>query len=402
MLKAIGKLLYMVGKALGGDSVEKIKPCGTVDINIASSILLDKLEEMGCEAEIYLPDIEIKVYRKEDVESCYEMEEVSAIKYVAEVHDCYFDTDIAWSLGLFFADGSCGLRGNKFGGAWWRITNTDRSLLERAIIGLEKQWPNLKFEIVSYPSEAKGQLTNYGERRLGLNHLEIRPISRHNDGLRGKFIKEFREIFYSDKEKKMPPEMWGSPLRCKRAFLEGVIAGDGTKNRSCITIKGKMGLAGLIDCMLDCRWTFTIRDEKRIEDCRYIYYNRRREGIGKILEFLDGKDFVSVKEIVEKVGINRTSCRNFLDKLQEDKFIIERRLWSQRREVKLISPYTACDDFAAELYGKFAGLVWTNVHALSCFISDENIFYFIEPQTGKISQTLEGWQGNDIRFVLMR
>ena len=42
MLKAIGKLLYMVGKALGGDSVEKIKPCGTVDINIASSILLDK------------------------------------------------------------------------------------------------------------------------------------------------------------------------------------------------------------------------------------------------------------------------------------------------------------------------------------------------------------------------
>jgi len=61
-----------------------------------------------------------------------------------------------------------------------------------------------------------------------------------------------------------------------------------------------------------------------------------------------------------------------------------------------------CDDFAAKLYGKFAGLVWTNVHALNYFISNEGIFYFIEPQTGKLSRTLEDWQGNEIRFLLGR
>jgi hypothetical protein len=69
-------------------------------------------------------------------------------------------------------------------------------------------------------------------------------------------------------------------------------------------------------------------------------------------------------------------------------------------------PYVAeshdCDDFAAELYGKFAGLVWTNLHALNFFIAEDSIFYFIEPQKGLISQHLEAWQGNEIRFILAR
>ncbi len=61
-----------------------------------------------------------------------------------------------------------------------------------------------------------------------------------------------------------------------------------------------------------------------------------------------------------------------------------------------------CDDFAAELFGKFAGLVWTNVHALNWFVDESDTFWFIEPQTKKLSQTLEGWAGNSIRFVLGR
>lgn len=63
---------------------------------------------------------------------------------------------------------------------------------------------------------------------------------------------------------------------------------------------------------------------------------------------------------------------------------------------------TDCDDFAAILFGKFAGLVWTNVHALNFFISEDLKLYFIEPQTDKISQTLENWQGWDVRFFLGR
>jgi len=91
MKKAIGEILVAIGRALGGGTgsgEEGIEPCGTIDINTASSILLDKLEEMGSEGEIYLPDAEIKVYYRDEVESCFELKEVAAITYVAEVSDC--------------------------------------------------------------------------------------------------------------------------------------------------------------------------------------------------------------------------------------------------------------------------------------------------------------------------
>ena len=71
------------------DARVPIKPIGTIDINKASSILLDKLEEIGdSDAGIYLPDKGIKIYKKEDVNKAYELEEVSSISYIAEAHDC--------------------------------------------------------------------------------------------------------------------------------------------------------------------------------------------------------------------------------------------------------------------------------------------------------------------------
>ena len=70
--------------------------------------------------------------------------------------------------------------------------------------------------------------------------------------------------------------------------------------------------------------------------------------------------------------------------------------------IKYIAEVHDCDDFAAELFGKFAGLVWTNVHALNWFYDETPSFWWIEPQTKKISRTLETWQGCEIRFFLGR
>ena len=70
--------------------------------------------------------------------------------------------------------------------------------------------------------------------------------------------------------------------------------------------------------------------------------------------------------------------------------------------IKYATDIHDCDDFAAELYGKFAGLAWTNVHALNFFFDDRETFWWIEPQNKKISRCLEGWQGNDVRFFLAR
>ncbi len=66
------------------------------------------------------------------------------------------------------------------------------------------------------------------------------------------------------------------------------------------------------------------------------------------------------------------------------------------------SPAFDCDDFAADLYGKFAGLAWTNVHALNWFYDEASTFWWIEPQSGKLSLTLEAWQGNSVRFFIAR
>ena len=87
-----GSLFCAIGKALGGCEVKDrtaIKPAGTIDLHLASSVLLDKLDEMGDDrAEIFLPDANIKVYNKDDVKAAHELTEVSSIKYVAEEHDC--------------------------------------------------------------------------------------------------------------------------------------------------------------------------------------------------------------------------------------------------------------------------------------------------------------------------
>lgn len=69
-----------------------------------------------------------------------------------------------------------------------------------------------------------------------------------------------------------------------------------------------------------------------------------------------------------------------------------------------------CDDFSYRLMGQLStqewsgiafGIVWTNLHALNCFISDTGTFYFIEPQTDELQNKLEAWQGSEILFILM-
>lgn len=66
-----------------------LSPCGTITIDEASSIILDKMEEMLDEqAEIFLPDKNFKVYKKSDVLKSQALKEISTLKYVKETHDC--------------------------------------------------------------------------------------------------------------------------------------------------------------------------------------------------------------------------------------------------------------------------------------------------------------------------
>ncbi len=65
-----------------------------------------------------------------------------------------------------------------------------------------------------------------------------------------------------------------------------------------------------------------------------------------------------------------------------------------------ISEEHDCDDYARELFGKFAGLIWTTVHAFNYFVDETDTLWYVEPQSKKLSQTIEGWQGWDVRFFI--
>ena len=69
-----------------------------------------------------------------------------------------------------------------------------------------------------------------------------------------------------------------------------------------------------------------------------------------------------------------------------------------------------CDDFSYRLMGQLSipqwsgiafGIVWTNLHALNCFIDEAGKFWFIEPQSDKLQDKLEAWQGTEILFILI-
>ncbi|MFA5429853.1 MAG: hypothetical protein WC329_01685 [Candidatus Omnitrophota bacterium] len=69
-----------------------------------------------------------------------------------------------------------------------------------------------------------------------------------------------------------------------------------------------------------------------------------------------------------------------------------------------------CDDFSYRLMGQFCipgwsdlafGIIWTNVHALNVFVTEDERVIFIEPQNDNIEEVLETWQGNAVYLVVM-
>jgi len=78
--------------------------------------------------------------------------------------------------------------------------------------------------------------------------------------------------------------------------------------------------------------------------------------------------------------------------------------------IKFVDQDYDCDDFAFRLKGQFSvpvwskyaiGLVWTDTHALLCFVDVNLDFWWIEPQSDSVTSKLEPWQGQNIRFIII-
>jgi len=93
---------------------------------------------------------------------------------------------------------------------------------------------------------------------------------------------------------------------------------------------------------------------------------------------------------------------DLLIKVYKKEDVIDYLMLDEIDEIPYIAEEMDCDDFSALLYGKFAGLIWTNVHALNWFIDDSKTLWFIEPQSDKIARNLESWQGWESQFLLGR
>jgi hypothetical protein len=84
--------------------------------------------------------------------------------------------------------------------------------------------------------------------------------------------------------------------------------------------------------------------------------------------------------------------------------------WDKTDKEKYEAESFDCDDFAWRLKGNITckpwssipfGVVWTNLHALNCFVDEAGKFWFVEPQSNKIQAELESWQGTELRFIAM-
>lgn len=69
-----------------------------------------------------------------------------------------------------------------------------------------------------------------------------------------------------------------------------------------------------------------------------------------------------------------------------------------------------CDDFAYRLMGQFSvprwshlafGIVWTTNHAMNCFVDEDKVFWFIEPQNDKLYREIPKGFGSAVRIIIM-
>jgi DNA polymerase elongation subunit (family B) len=127
-----------------------------------------------------------------------------------DVSEQEFDTDRAWLLGLFAAEGSCGVYESEYGGkASWAINNQDRELLEKAQDILERKW-GLRSEIA--------------ESMTSSNTLKLQLTG--NGKVEGPVL-GFREMLYDGPQKRVPRCILHADEKAKYAFLKGYHKGDG-------------------------------------------------------------------------------------------------------------------------------------------------------------------------------
>lgn len=374
----------------------------TTEYQFASNDIFQIVNAKGVSDHIYMWDNTYWVLSLEDWQKVISDVTNNKPTYLAEKFDCPVPEDVAFTFGLFMTDGTCNLRQGRMGGANWNICNTKPELLERCLPPLAREYPDLSFEIHQYPSEHKGKLTNLGLRNYPLYHLEVGVKDRHNDGVRGRFIQEFRHYFYTEAgQKRVPGCILTGDLSTKKAFMEGVIEGDAYKIQHTIGCKGKTEMIGLTLLTRDLNWKPRVWRENRKDAFYYLHYNFRQQYDPFIVNYLEGKECaISLNEVACKFGITIDAMHSIADRLESKGYITSEKPWARRRNLRYLTHMESrCEDFAflcmsriTEKYqingcGVAVGQSPLGYHSFNVFVAwelDKLTAHILEPQTGSI------------------
>ena len=281
------------GTALMKSGIKMIRS-GYEDYEIINSSLRlanDALDKIGLKISVNALDISYYYTTWENWQTIIDVLYgiIKDFKWEAEKFDCKVPNELAWTYGLFFADGSCGIikkpKYGKYGGAFWRIVNANKSYLEKAKSALDWEYKDfIVFKINEYKSYKKGIKTNFGERKKNLYclnaYLKNKKIRYNSDGTRGKFIEEWYKLFYDPLTglKQIPKPLYDIYTEPQKYFIEGLLAGDGVQNWKSQTpyislnIKNRFALRGLDWFLFALNWKYRIK--KFIKEFR-IYISRK-------------------------------------------------------------------------------------------------------------------------------
>jgi DNA polymerase elongation subunit (family B) len=132
----------------------------------------------------------------------------------------------AFAMGLFYADGSCGIYGKSLSTYTWAIANQNLDFL----------------------NEAKDDLE--GHEECGFKILNTMGSTRAYKLVATKYpkriVSKWRELFYYKKTKQVPQIILNSKAEVREAFMRGYYAGDGDKSGAYrLSNKGEVGTQGL-------------------------------------------------------------------------------------------------------------------------------------------------------------
>ena len=203
----------------------------------------------------YASELKIQYYNlKNKKELLNEIEKILKIENIKLNENFNISEDEAYVMGLFWADGSCGIykwqttqkRANRpraytFNKTSynWAIVNTNIEYLNKAKEKLNKLY-DYEITIVSCDSSKNINSKSQVYKLIingGIKTLDI--------------VEKYRQLFYdNNKKKKIPVEILNSPYDIRKNFLQGYYDGDGLKScdldRNCtFDIDGKIGAHGI-------------------------------------------------------------------------------------------------------------------------------------------------------------